>query len=356
MPGDRRLPDPELAGERPPTGSRRSATRTKVRMPLERHVRSIHYPARSYALPPYGGSLLERLREGSVFPIIGSLTHEGPARLRSSRTAPRSTARLRDVARQGARGPGPRGGGYRTSMPTAGNRRSDRADFPSLAPDARLMPVAASRKAFEGRRADRGCRSRDREAPMGRCPDPPVPPLVVRHGRPSSRAGSTACSPTGSPMASASTATGDGATATGEGTLAGKARHADRDRRRLGGALRPPAGSTGRSTTCCSRSITGSSTTRATDVLSAVRGPTGSTVSTRPVSSPSPSACRERMRDARHPPPPLPYRPQNGGDYLIPSMQLRPELGDPGTAGFRASPERAQAQPASGEISSTKAS
>jgi NAD(P)H dehydrogenase (quinone) len=32
--------------------------------------------------------------------------------------------------------------------------------------------------------------------------------------------------------------------------------------------------------------------------------------------------------------PPIPYRQQNGGDYLIPSMQLRPELGDPGATGF----------------------
>ncbi|HVJ33059.1 MAG TPA: NAD(P)H-dependent oxidoreductase [Terriglobia bacterium] len=31
---------------------------------------------------------------------------------------------------------------------------------------------------------------------------------------------------------------------------------------------------------------------------------------------------------------PIPYRRQNGGDYLIPSMQLRPELGDPGASGF----------------------
>ncbi|MCA1452380.1 NAD(P)H-dependent oxidoreductase [Bradyrhizobium sp. BRP22] len=32
--------------------------------------------------------------------------------------------------------------------------------------------------------------------------------------------------------------------------------------------------------------------------------------------------------------PPIPYRQQNGGDYLIPSLQLRPELGDPGVTGF----------------------
>jgi NAD(P)H dehydrogenase (quinone) len=31
---------------------------------------------------------------------------------------------------------------------------------------------------------------------------------------------------------------------------------------------------------------------------------------------------------------PIPYRQQNGGDYLIPSMQLRPGLGDPDAGGF----------------------
>ena len=31
---------------------------------------------------------------------------------------------------------------------------------------------------------------------------------------------------------------------------------------------------------------------------------------------------------------PIPYRRQNGGDYLIPSMQLRPGLGTPGPTGF----------------------
>ena len=33
---------------------------------------------------------------------------------------------------------------------------------------------------------------------------------------------------------------------------------------------------------------------------------------------------------------PIPYRRQNGGDYLIPTMQLRPDRGDPGVAGFAA--------------------
>ncbi len=32
--------------------------------------------------------------------------------------------------------------------------------------------------------------------------------------------------------------------------------------------------------------------------------------------------------------PPIPYRQQNGGDYLIPSLQLRPELVEPDTRGF----------------------
>jgi NAD(P)H dehydrogenase (quinone) len=42
---------------------------------------------------------------------------------------------------------------------------------------------------------------------------------------------------------------------------------------------------------------------------------------------------RERMRTIATTEP-IPYRRQNGGDYLIPSMQLRPELGDPGATGF----------------------
>lgn len=42
---------------------------------------------------------------------------------------------------------------------------------------------------------------------------------------------------------------------------------------------------------------------------------------------------RERMRTLATTPP-IPYRQQNGGDYLIPSMQLRPGLGDPGATGF----------------------
>ncbi|POR51403.1 NAD(P)H-dependent oxidoreductase [Bosea psychrotolerans] len=42
---------------------------------------------------------------------------------------------------------------------------------------------------------------------------------------------------------------------------------------------------------------------------------------------------RERMRTLGSTPP-IPYRRQNGGDYLIPSMRLRPELGEPDAAGF----------------------
>lgn len=42
---------------------------------------------------------------------------------------------------------------------------------------------------------------------------------------------------------------------------------------------------------------------------------------------------RARMRTLENTPP-IPYRRQNGGDYLIPSMQLRPELGKPGATGF----------------------
>lgn len=42
---------------------------------------------------------------------------------------------------------------------------------------------------------------------------------------------------------------------------------------------------------------------------------------------------RDRMRTLATTAP-IPYRMQNGGDYLIPSMQLRPELGAPDASGF----------------------
>lgn len=42
---------------------------------------------------------------------------------------------------------------------------------------------------------------------------------------------------------------------------------------------------------------------------------------------------RERMRTLATTPP-IPYRQQNGGDYLIPSMQLRAGLEQPGVSGF----------------------
>ena len=42
---------------------------------------------------------------------------------------------------------------------------------------------------------------------------------------------------------------------------------------------------------------------------------------------------RDRMRRLATTPP-IPYRRQNGGDYLIPSMQLRQELGNPDATGF----------------------
>ncbi len=42
---------------------------------------------------------------------------------------------------------------------------------------------------------------------------------------------------------------------------------------------------------------------------------------------------RERMRTIATTAP-IPFRMQNGGDYLIPTMQLRPELDDPGASGF----------------------
>ncbi|MGQ9367907.1 NAD(P)H-dependent oxidoreductase [Azospirillum sp. ST 5-10] len=42
---------------------------------------------------------------------------------------------------------------------------------------------------------------------------------------------------------------------------------------------------------------------------------------------------RDRMRTVDTTPP-IPYRRQNGGDYLIPSLQLRPGLEDTGATGF----------------------
>lgn len=50
---------------------------------------------------------------------------------------------------------------------------------------------------------------------------------------------------------------------------------------------------------------------------------------------------RERMR-ALETTAPIPYRMQNGGDYIIPTMQLRPELGD-GASGFALHQRRAAA-------------
>jgi len=42
---------------------------------------------------------------------------------------------------------------------------------------------------------------------------------------------------------------------------------------------------------------------------------------------------RDRMRTLATTAP-ISYRRQNGGDYLVPTMQLRPDLGDPGATGF----------------------
>jgi NAD(P)H dehydrogenase (quinone) len=54
---------------------------------------------------------------------------------------------------------------------------------------------------------------------------------------------------------------------------------------------------------------------------------------------------RERMRTLETTRP-IPYRQQNGGDYHIPSMQLRSELGGPGAAGFALHEDRATAKSA----------
>jgi len=46
-------------------------------------------------------------------------------------------------------------------------------------------------------------------------------------------------------------------------------------------------------------------------------------------------SLRARMRDL-FTTLPIPFRRQNGGDYLIPSMELRPEAADPSLTGFAA--------------------
>ncbi|MGN7124854.1 NAD(P)H-dependent oxidoreductase [Methylorubrum thiocyanatum] len=46
-------------------------------------------------------------------------------------------------------------------------------------------------------------------------------------------------------------------------------------------------------------------------------------------------ALKGRMRTLFETPP-IPFRPQNGGDYAIPSMELRPERVEPGLTGFAA--------------------
>lgn len=56
---------------------------------------------------------------------------------------------------------------------------------------------------------------------------------------------------------------------------------------------------------------------------------------------------RQRMRTLATTPP-IPYRQQNGGDYLIPAMQLRPGLGDPGASGFALHVSRADQDVADG--------
>jgi NAD(P)H dehydrogenase (quinone) len=57
---------------------------------------------------------------------------------------------------------------------------------------------------------------------------------------------------------------------------------------------------------------------------------------------------RERMRSLATTQP-LPYRQQNGGDYLIPSMQLQPGFEDPGANGFALHLDSARAAHGSSE-------
>lgn len=58
--------------------------------------------------------------------------------------------------------------------------------------------------------------------------------------------------------------------------------------------------------------------------------------------APIAAGLRERMRTLATTPP-IPYRRQNGGDYLVPTMQLRAGLEAPGTRGFALHLNRAAA-------------
>ncbi|MET4119605.1 NAD(P)H dehydrogenase (quinone) [Bradyrhizobium sp. JR1.5] len=62
---------------------------------------------------------------------------------------------------------------------------------------------------------------------------------------------------------------------------------------------------------------------------------------------------RERMRTLATTSP-IPYRRQNGGDYLIPSMQLRAGLEHSGATGFALHVEQAEARSPNGEASSMR--
>ena len=50
---------------------------------------------------------------------------------------------------------------------------------------------------------------------------------------------------------------------------------------------------------------------------------------------------RDRMR-ALGTTAPIPYRMQNGGDYVVPSLELRPDPGEPGATGFALHVDRAR--------------
>ncbi|WP_314959025.1 NAD(P)H-dependent oxidoreductase [Bradyrhizobium cosmicum] len=63
---------------------------------------------------------------------------------------------------------------------------------------------------------------------------------------------------------------------------------------------------------------------------------------------------RERMRTLATTSP-IPYRRQNGGDYLIPSMQLRAGLEQPGAIGFALHVAQDEARSPGGEASATRA-
>ena len=198
----------------------------------------------------------------------------------------------------------------------------DRADFPALAPDARLKPVAASEKAFATDALTEDVKAEIEKLlwadalilqfPLWWFTMPAIlkgwVDRVFAYGF-AYGVGEHSDKRWGDRY--------------GEGTLAGQARHADRDRRRLGGAL-------------FARGVNGPIDDLLFPINHGILYYPGYDVLPPFVAyrvdrldeagfEPVAERLRERMRTLATTPP-IPYRRQNGGDYLIPSLQLRPGL------------------------------